>query len=61
MNASTVSKPIFEIKATENNTKIITPMLSGSGKNFVSFGYLAASSPPKISGGGFANYSRTSR
>ena len=32
MSASAVSKPIFEIKATEERTNISTPMLSGSGK-----------------------------
>ena len=32
MSASTVSKPIFEIKATEERNKISTRMLSGSGK-----------------------------
>ena len=36
-------------------------MLSGSGKHVVSFDYLAASASPKISGGGLAAYSRTSR
>ena len=34
-------------------------MLSRSGKNVVSFGSLAASASPKISGGGFAAYSST--
>ena len=35
-------------------------MFSGSGKNTASFSYLAASTSPKISGGGFAAYSRKS-
>ena len=60
MSASSVSKPIFEIKSTEDKTNISTPILSGSGKNIVSFGSLAASALPKISGGGFAAYSSTS-
>ena len=34
VSASTVSKPIFDIKTTEDNTKITTPMLSVSGKTF---------------------------
>ena len=36
-------------------------MLSGSGKKVVSFGSLAGSAMPKISGGGLANYSSTHR
>ena len=60
MSASAVSKPISEIKATEDNDKIYTPMLFGSGKNVLYFGYLAESALPKISGGGFTNYSRKS-
>ena len=51
MSASAVSKPIFETNATEDKTKISTPMLSGSEKNVVSFGSLAASATPKSSGG----------
>ena len=35
-------------------------MLSVSGKNLLSFGYLAASVSPKTSSGGFDAYSRTS-
>ena len=35
-------------------------MFSGSGKNVVSLGSLAASVSPKISSGGFADYSDTS-
>ena len=35
--ASAVSKPVFEIKANEENTKISTPMLSWSGKKVLSF------------------------
>ena len=31
-SASALSKPIFDINATENKTNIFTPMLSGSGK-----------------------------
>ena len=60
VRASLVSKPTFENKATEDKTKIYTPMLSGSGKNFTSFGSLAASASPKSSGCTFANYSSTS-
>ena len=60
VSASSISKPIFDIKATENKTNISTPLLSGSVKNFVSFGSLAASTSPKSSGGGFAAYSNTS-
>ena len=53
MSAYAVSKPIFDIKATEDKTKISTPLLSVSDKNVLSFGYLDASTSPKISGGGF--------
>ena len=53
VSASDVSKTIFDIKATEYKTKISTPMLSESGENTLSFGYMAASASPKISGGGF--------
>ena len=53
MSVSAVSKPIFKIKATEDKTKISTPMLSGSGKKVVYFGYMDASASPKSSGGGF--------
>ena len=60
LSSSAVSKPIFDIQATEDNTNISTPMFSGSGKNVVSFGYLAANTSPKIGCGGFAAYSRTS-
>ena len=35
-------------------------MLSGSGKNVVSFGYLDARTFPERNGGGFYNYSRKS-
>ena len=42
VSASAVSKPVFYIKATEDKTKISTPMLSVSGKNDLSYGYLAA-------------------
>ena len=51
--ASAVSKPIFDIKATEYNTKISTPTFYESGKNVLSFGSMAANASPKISGGGF--------
>ena len=53
MSASAVSKSIFDIKATEDNRNISTPMLSGSGKSVLSFGSLDASASPKSSGGGF--------
>ena len=59
MSDSAVSKPIFEIRATEDMTNISTPMLSVLGKNFLSFGFLDASVLPKRSGGGFATYSST--
>ena len=59
MSASAVSKPIFYIKATEENTKINTPLLSGSVKNFLSFGSLTKRASTKISSGGFTAYSRT--
>ena len=54
VSASAVSKSIFDIKATEKKTKIYTPMFSGLGKNFLSFGSLSASASPKISGGGLS-------
>ena len=60
MGPSDVSKPIFEINVTEYNTKVSTPMLSVSGKNFVSFCFMSEITSPKISGGGFAAYSITS-
>ena len=53
VSASVVNKPIFDIKATEENTNISTPMLSRTGKKILSFGSLAASASAKISGGGF--------
>ena len=52
MSDSDVSKQIFEIKATGDKTNIYTPMLYGSGKNALSFGSMAASTSPRISGGG---------
>ena len=52
MSTYSVSKTIFEIKATEYKTNISTPMLSGSGKNVLSFGSLAASASQKSRGGG---------
>ena len=61
VSASAVSKQILEAKATEDKTKISTPILSGSGKNIKSFGSLAASASPKRSGRGFTDYSSTSR
>ena len=61
MSASAVSKPIFDINATEDKTNISTPMLSGSGKHVGSFGSMAARTSPKSSGGGLAAYSSTSR
>ena len=59
VSASAVSDPIFEIKATEYKTNISTLMLSGSVKNFVSFGSLAASTSPKISSDSFSAYYST--
>ena len=53
MSDSAFIKLIFDITATEEKNKISTPMLSGSGKNIVSFGCLDASALPKISGDGF--------
>ena len=53
MSASDVSKPIFEIKVTEDKTNISIDTLSGSVKNAPSFGSLTVSASPKISGGGF--------
>ena len=60
VNESDLSKPIFEIKATDNKNNISTPMLSVSGKNVLSFGYLAASASPKSSSGGLVDYYGTS-
>ena len=60
MSEYVVSNPIFYINETEYKTNISTPILSGSGENIISFGYLAANASPKISGGGFADYSSTS-
>ena len=60
VSASAVSKQIFKIMATEDKTNISTPMLYGSRKSLLSFGSLVESASPKISGGGFAAYSRTS-
>ena len=56
VSASTVSKPIFDIKATEDKNNISTPMLSVSGKNVPSFGSLAESASLKTSGGAFTDY-----
>ena len=55
MSSSALNKPIFEIKSTEENTKISTPMLFGSGKKAISFGSLAASASPKSEVVGFVN------
>ena len=52
MSASAVSKPIFDINANEENTKITTPMLSGSDKKHISFCSHVASASLKSSGGG---------
>ena len=60
VSAFAVSKPIFEIKSTEDKNNIYTPMFYGSGKNNLSFGSLDASASPKSSGGGFAAYYSTS-
>ena len=60
LSSSVVGKPIFDIKATEDKTKISTPMLSGSGKNVISFGSMDARASTKTSGLGFADYSSTS-
>ena len=59
MIASSLSRTIFEIKATGEKTNISTTMLSGSGKNTLSFVSLDASAFPKISGCWFAAYSST--
>ena len=56
VSASTVSKPIFEIKATEDKANIPTPMLYVSGKNVLYFGFLAASASQKICCGGFIEW-----
>ena len=42
VSASYVSKPIFDIKATEDKTNMSTLILSGPGKKVLSFGYLDA-------------------
>ena len=60
VSAYAVSKTIFDIKATEENTKISTPMLSGSVKNILSFGSMDESAPPKSNSGELATYSSTS-
>ena len=59
MSDSAVSKPIFEVKVTEDKNSIAIPMLSGSDKAVLSFGSMAARASSKISGGGFADYSST--
>ena len=60
MSASSVSNPICDNKATEENNNISTPMLSRSGKKILSLGYLDASASLNRSGGEFAAYSSTS-
>ena len=60
VSASAVSKTLFYINANEDKKNISMPMLSVSGKNIISFGSLATSASPKISGGGFTTYSSTS-
>ena len=52
VSASAVNKPIFDIKDTEDNANIPTPVLSESGKNVLYFGSLAASASPKVIDGG---------
>ena len=47
VSASAVSKPIFEIKVTEDKINISTPMLSRSVKNILSLVSMAASALPK--------------
>ena len=54
MSSADVSKPIFDIEATEDKTDISIPMLSGLVKNFLSFGFLDSRASPKSSGGGFS-------
>ena len=60
VSSSAVSKPIFEIKATEDKTKISTPILYGSVKNVLSFGSMDASTLSKNSGGAFVAHSSKS-
>ena len=52
--------PIFEIKATEDKTKISTPTFSGSGKKILSFSSMGAIASPNSSSGRFTAYSSTS-
>ena len=47
VSAFDFSKLIFEIKATEEKTNILTPMLSVSGKKVLSFGSMTASASQK--------------
>ena len=54
MIAADDSKPIFDIKATEDKINISTHMLYGSGKIIPSFGSLAESALQEISDGGFS-------
>ena len=56
VSASAVSKPIFEINATEDKTNFYTTTFYGSDKKIIYFGYLAASASPKISSGGFSEW-----
>ena len=60
VSASALSKTIFEINSTEDKNKISTPMVSGSGKNVVSFGSLVGRTSPKSSSEGCDAYSSTS-
>ena len=60
VSASAVINPIFDIKTTKEKTKVFTPMLPGSVKSVISFGFMDASASPKNSGGGFADNSSTS-
>ena len=60
VSASDVSKPVFDIKNTEDKTKICISIFYGSGKNVVYFGSMDTRASPKSSGGVFAPYFRTS-
>ena len=56
LSAYDVSNPIFEIKATEDKTKISVYMFSGSGKNILLFGSLAASASSQSRYGGLGEW-----
>ena len=60
MIAYDVSKHIFDIKSNEYNTNVSTSIFSESGKNVLSFRFIAARALSKSSGGGFTAYSSTS-